>query len=85
MSTEKGFVKLAKLGAWLLNQREEYLFGDVDGCDLQEACAGLAVLEEKEATEPCGEGCVCAEWDDFPQKCFFIADDVREALELLDE
>ncbi len=58
----------AELGRWVLSEHREYL-GDVDGGTIQDKAIELGLLVEVEVTEPCGDDCYCAEWDDFPQKC----------------
>jgi hypothetical protein len=44
--------------------------GDVDGGFLQDAALACGLLTPVTATEPCGENCQCAEFDDFPQTCY---------------
>lgn len=57
-------------GRWCMEQlRDEALGCDIDGGDAQEKLKELGLLVEVEVTEPCGDGCHCAEWDDFPQTC----------------
>lgn len=43
--------------------------GDLDGGFLQDTAEKLGLLYYVEVTEPCGEYCRCAEYDDFPQQC----------------
>lgn len=43
-----------------------------DGCDLQDIAVKFGLLEARRVTEPCGENCQCAEWDDFPMDCYFL-------------
>src|SRR6185437_12473237 len=45
-------------------------FGNWDGGDLQDLGVKHGLLVPIEATEPCGEACVCVEYDDFPQTCY---------------
>jgi hypothetical protein len=45
-------------------------FGTLDGGDLQDLGVKHGLLVPIEATEPCGEACVCVEYDDFPQTCY---------------
>lgn len=47
---------------------------DIDGGWFQDAALEAGVLVRVEVTEPCGENCFCAEWDDFPQTCIRRAD-----------
>ena len=45
--------------------------GDVDGGDLQDLAIACGLLTPVTATEPCGEGCWCAEYHgDFPVTCY---------------
>ena len=59
-------------GRILTVTRKEYGGGDVDGGDVQEWLLADGLLETRMVTEPCGESCVCAEWDEFPQDCHFL-------------
>lgn len=59
---------LAKLGAWVLQQSRDD-FGDVDGGSIQDKAIELGLLEAIKVSQPCGELCRCAEYDDFPQTC----------------
>ena len=59
-------------GRILTVTRKEYGGGDVDGSDVQEWLLADGLLETRMVTEPCGESCVCAEWDEFPQDCHFL-------------
>ena len=45
----------------------------IDAGDLQAWGLKHGFLVEVEATEPCGDDCACAEWDDFPQPCIRFA------------
>mgnify|MGYP001572092811 CR=1 FL=1 len=47
--------------------------GDVDGGAIQDWGLELGLLVKVQVTEPCGEECSCAEWDDFPQECIRLA------------
>jgi len=47
--------------------------GDWDGGDLQDAMLSCGLIAEVQATEPCGEACRCAEYDDFPQTCYRVS------------
>jgi hypothetical protein len=69
---------LARLGAWLMEQtRGDHLGCDVDGGAVQDNAWGLGVLAPVEATEPCGEGCVCGDVG-FPTFCYRYAPGIRE-------
>ena len=59
-------------GRILTVTRKEYGGGDVEGGDVQEWMLADGLLETRMVTEPCGESCVCAEWDEFPQDCHFL-------------
>jgi len=43
---------------------------DVDGDELQEAAVDCGLLKPFEVTEPCGEGCRCADYGGFPLTCY---------------
>lgn len=76
-----GLEKLAKFGAAvLLAHRNDGEPGNLDGGDLQEMAVKHGVLEERQVTQPCGEGCACAAVTEFPTTCYFVADDVRPLL-----
>ncbi len=75
-SALEGVLKLAAFGAWCAREFRRDL-ADVDGGSAQDEMARIGVLELHEALEPCGEGCVCAEYGDFPHECFRLAADVR--------
>ena len=60
-----------KLRAFVLELFKDWPheFG-VDGFDLQDLAEKHGLIVPHEATEPCGEYCACAEYDDFPQTCY---------------
>ena len=58
-----------EFGRWCLAQLRDDLGCDLDGFEAQEKAKALGLLHEVEVTEPCGDHCRCAEWDDFPQMC----------------
>lgn len=43
---------------------------EIDGSDVQEWGEELRLLERVRALAACGDGCVCAEWDEFPTDCY---------------
>lgn len=51
-------------------------YHEPDGGDIQELGERYGLLVPHTVTEPCGEYCSCAEWDDFPQTCYRIHEDV---------
>lgn len=61
--------KLARFGAWCAKEFRDSL-ADVDGGSAQDAMERLGVIEKHMVAEPCGEGCVCVEYGDFPHECF---------------
>lgn len=69
-------LKLAAFGAWCAREFRESL-ADVDGGSAQNAMERLGVIEKHEAQTPCGEGCVCVEYGDFPHQCYRFAPGVR--------
>jgi hypothetical protein len=73
-----GTAKLAAFGAWCAQEFRREL-ADVDGGSAQDAMERLGLLKRIEVTQPCGEGCVCAEVG-FPADCYVFADDVKTAL-----
>lgn len=73
-----GAAKLAAFGAWCAQEFRREL-ADVDGGSAQDAMERLGLLKRIEVTEPCGEGCVCAEVG-FPADCYVFDDDVKAAL-----
>jgi len=55
-----------------IDAAREYGGSDIDGGDAQDWMLENGLLETRQVTEACGESCECAEWDDFPQDCFFV-------------
>jgi hypothetical protein len=45
----------------------------LDGADVEAEAVKLGLLQEFRATEPCSEGCACAEFG-FPATCYRFAD-----------
>ena len=68
--------KLARFGAAVLKACRIPEIGDLDGGDLQDMALKAGVLETRTVTEPCGEGCTCADYDGFPLDCHFMPDPV---------
>ena len=60
--------------------------GDIDGFQFQELAVEYGILIPREVTEPCNKGCEdtvgchCAEYGDFPQTCYRMADWLRTAV-----
>lgn len=71
----KRLLPVARFGMKCFDGHREGL-GDLDGSDLQEWAEACGLLHEVHVTEPCGDSCRCAEWDDFPQECLRETDDV---------
>lgn len=44
--------------------------GGLDGFEVQELAEKHGLLTPTIATGPCGETCLCAEYDDFPMTCY---------------
>ena len=66
----EGMVMLAKFGEWVLEElRGDNIGDDLDGGAAQDKAEEMGLLVRVRVTEPCGERCQCAEWDDFPQIC----------------
>jgi len=59
---------LVQFAEWVIEQSREDL-GDVDGGSIQDKLLELGIFKKVTVTEPCGENCRCAEYDDFPQEC----------------
>jgi hypothetical protein len=57
----------------VLMESREHLGSDIDGGWLQDKAEEFGLLKRVTVTEPCGEICSCAEYDDFPQECLQIA------------
>jgi hypothetical protein len=80
-ATSSASEKLAALGAWTLEEmRGDHIGADLDGGAFQDKAEALGILEYVDVTEPCGEVCNCAEYDDFPQKCLRYTDEIRAAI-----
>ncbi len=67
--------KLAAFG-WACLQEHRQEMADIDGFAAQDMAIAAGVLVTREVTEPCGEGCQCAEFG-FPSTCYFIDADCR--------
>jgi hypothetical protein len=72
--------KLAAFGAWCAREFRDHL-ADVDGGSAQDAMERLGVIVKRVVTEPCGEGCVCAGYGDFPHDCYVFPDEVSAAID----
>jgi hypothetical protein len=59
--------------------------GDWDGGAMQSAMVRAGLLAEVEVTEACGEACICADYDEFPQRCLALTDIGRQCLAAVDE
>ena len=73
--------KLAAFGATILEEHRGNECSDLDGGYVQDTAINLGLLHYVPVTESCGEGCRCAEWDDFPQECLRIKPDVLAIME----
>ncbi len=69
--TEKNdsLLALAKLGRWVLQMREDSCWDDLRGEDIQGKSGELGLIEEVDATESCGDNCICADYHAFPMPC----------------
>jgi hypothetical protein len=72
-------VSLRGFAAAILPMDEDFI-GDVDGGQLQDAAEKHGLLVAIEVSEPCGEGCNCADYGDFPQTCYRPTDTLRTAI-----
>jgi len=70
---------LAEFGIWCIDEARGEFCGDIDGGSLQDRLEEAGLLGNVPVTEPCGENCACAEWDDFPQDCLRETDLARRA------
>lgn len=61
--------------------REE--IADLDGAFLQDKAEECGLLYYVEVTEPCGDYCRCAEYDDFPQQCLRLKPEFEPKMALL--
>lgn len=80
MRAEDATAKLAAFGAWCAREFRDSL-SDVDGGSAQDAMERLGVIVKRVVTEPCGEGCVCIEYGDFPHECYVFPADVKQAMD----
>jgi len=67
--------KLEDLNAHFIDFIDEVLEigfegGDLDGGDIQALAERHGLLRPVTVKEPCGEGCVCREYNDFPCRCY---------------
>lgn len=58
---------LREFAAYIL---AEFWEGPPDGDMIQDEAVRLGLLRGVTVTEPCGENCNCAEWDEFPMTCY---------------
>jgi hypothetical protein len=79
MKPEEGLVKFALL---VLEESRDDL-GDLDGGWLQDKAEECGLLVRVTATEPCGEVCSCAEYDDFPQQCLRYSEEIRALVDAM--
>jgi len=56
--------EIASLRAFARDVMSAWPHSDIDGCDLQEMAIkhGLIALKDPAPTEPCGDGCMCADY-----------------------
>lgn len=81
---ETGVMRFARFGAELFKRhRNDGYPGDVDGGELQELAEKFGLIEQREVTEPCGDGCTCAEIGDFPSVCYFTTAEAKKARAIL--
>ncbi len=72
---EKAWTDLAQLSRFAgmaLDAVRVKEIGDWDGDEMQDAMVICGLLAPIVATEPCGEACRCAEYDEFPQTCYRV-------------
>ncbi len=71
--------KLAAFGAAMLHAHRDGM-SDIDGATVEEQALKCGVLEARQATEPCGDSCACAEATHFPTECYFVPAGVRAVI-----
>jgi hypothetical protein len=67
------YEKLLGFARKILNGYYDCAPGDLDGGDVQDWAVEAGLLVPTEMTKACGENCVCAEMDDFPQTCYRLS------------
>ena len=70
--------RLRQLEAFTAAIMEDWHEGDLDGGSRQDIAVKHGVLLETVVTEPCGENCNCADYDDFPQSCYRLTKAMRQ-------
>jgi hypothetical protein len=65
--------------AVLINSRDGN-GGDVDGGTIEDVAKECGLLVGVEVSEPCGEYCVCAEYEAFPMSCYRYSTGVLKAI-----
>ncbi len=70
--------KLVAFAQWVIAEHR-CAFGDVDGGSIQDKLEELGILQPVRVSEPCGEFCMCVEYEaEFPTDCLRLVDGVKE-------
>jgi hypothetical protein len=69
----EGQRKIFEFGVWCVHVCRDNPGDNIDGGDAEDKMLELGILHKVLVTESCGEGCWCADWDDFPQECLRLA------------
>ncbi|HDR9087330.1 TPA: hypothetical protein QDB10_003245 [Burkholderia vietnamiensis] len=73
--TDDDVAKLKRFaGLVLKDHRNGGYPGDVDGDVIQGYAEDCGLIEERQMSEPCSEGCSCSDFDEFPTVCYFNTD-----------
>lgn len=67
---------LEQFGLAVLEESRDSL-ADLDGGWIQDKAEKLGLLVRVTVTEPCGDDCRCAEYDDFPMECLRYSSEVE--------
>jgi len=77
--------KIYEFGKWCIEEARKFGGDNIDGGDAEEQMVELGILGYVEVTEPCGDVCSCAEWDDFPQECLRFTPEILAELRVGEE
>jgi len=72
MSEKEQLSALIQFARWAISE-SAFQSCALDGADVEAEAVKLGLLQEFRATEPCSEGCACAEFG-FPLICHRFAD-----------
>jgi uncharacterized protein YggL (DUF469 family) len=75
---------LQRFVGWILQQDDGDPY-EIDGGDIQCALEVTGILTSRQATEPCGATCACAEFSDFPTECFSYSDLAKQCIATIEK